>query len=151
MSEPAHDVREAIVCVDDEPLVLHALSGALTRKLGSRYSIELACNGAEALELIDELEREHTKLRLVVSDAMMPVMDGYALIEWLHEHMPQVPKIMITGYSQEPRISQLQEEAGLLAWFPKPWHSSGLFTFIQQTLEEANADESAPESTPDES
>jgi YesN/AraC family two-component response regulator len=109
MSAEATAGRDAIVCVDDEPLVLHALKGALTRKLGPRYTIELASNGAEAIELIDELAREHTRLRLVVSDAIMPIMDGYALVEWLHEHMPEVLKIIVTGYSHEPRINQLRQ------------------------------------------
>lgn len=122
------------MCVDDEPLVLRALSGALSRRLGNRFVIEEACNGAEALELIEELAHEHTELRMVVSDGMMPIMDGYALIEWLHEHMPQVPKIIVTGYSHEARIIQLQQEAGLLACFPKPWEQSELFAFIERTL-----------------
>lgn len=131
MSGPA---RDAIVCVDDEPLVLHALSGALARKLGPGYTIELASNGAEAIELIDELTREHTRLRLVVSDAIMPIMDGYALVEWLHEHMPDVLKIIITGYGHEPRINQLREHAGLLACFPKPWQHEELLAFIEKAL-----------------
>jgi CheY-like chemotaxis protein len=136
MSAAATTVREAIVCVDDEPLVLHALSGALGRKLGPRFTIELASNGAEALELIDELAREHTRLRLVVSDAMMPIMDGYALVEWLHQHMPQVPAIMITGYGHEARINQLRQETGLLACFGKPWEPAELLAVIEQALEE---------------
>jgi DNA-binding NtrC family response regulator len=137
VSGAATSGRDAIVCVDDEPLVLHALKGALTRKLGSRYTIELASNGAEAIELIDELAREHTRLRLVVSDAIMPIMDGYALVEWLHEHMPEVLKIIITGYSHEPRINQLRQEAGLLACFPKPWQHEELLSFIERALAEA--------------
>jgi DNA-binding NtrC family response regulator len=136
VSGAATSGRDAIVCVDDEPLVLHALKGALTRKLGSRYTIELASNGAEAIELIDELAREHTRLRLVVSDAIMPIMDGYALVEWLHEHMPEVLKIIITGYSHEPRINQLRQEAGLLACFPKPWQHEELLSFIERALAE---------------
>jgi DNA-binding NtrC family response regulator len=130
-------VREAIVCVDDEPLVLHALQGALSRKLGPRFTIELASNGAEAIELIDELAREKTRLRLVVSDAIMPIMDGYALVEWLHEHRPEVLKIIITGYSHEGRINQLRQEAGLLACFPKPWKHEELLAFIEAALAEA--------------
>ncbi len=130
--------REAIVCVDDEPLVLHALAGAIARRLGSRYVVESASNGAEALELIEELGRENTRVRMVVSDAMMPIMDGYALVEWLHEHMPEVPKIIVTGYGQEARIKQLQEQAGLLACFHKPWKPKMLLAFIEQVLASAH-------------
>ena len=133
MAEPS---REVIVCVDDEPLVLRALSRMLERKLGRRYAIETAKNGAEACELIDELSREPTRLRMVVSDAMMPIMDGYALVEWLHRTRPDVPKIIVTGYGQEERIEQLQHEAGLLAVFPKPWDDGPLVRFIERVLAE---------------
>lgn len=126
--------REAIVCVDDEPIVLRALEITLSRRLGPRYVIEGASNGAEALELIAELAREGTRLRLVVSDAMMPVMDGYALVEWLHQHMPQVPKILVTGYGQEARIERLRQEAGLLAAFGKPWEAAGLMAAVERAL-----------------
>ena len=137
MSPSTATPRDAIVCVDDEPLVLHALQGALARKLGPRFVIELASNGAEAIELIDELSREQTRLRLVVSDAIMPIMDGYALVEWLHAHRPEVLKIIVTGYSHEGRINQLRQEAGLLACFPKPWKHEELLAFIESALAEA--------------
>ena len=57
----SEDQREAIVCVDDEPLVLAALRRTLRSRLGRHYSIELARNGAEALELIEELSREQVR------------------------------------------------------------------------------------------
>ena len=127
---------EVIVCVDDEPLVLRVLSRTLERKLGRRYAIETAKNGAEACALIVKLSREPTRLRMVVSDAMMPIMDGYALVEWLHRTMPHVPKIMVTGNGQEERIEQLQREAGLLAVFAKPWDERSLVRFIERVLAE---------------
>ncbi|MEM7156587.1 MAG: response regulator [Myxococcota bacterium] len=136
--------KEAIVCVDDEPLVLRAMSRILSRKLGERYEIEMATNGAEALELIEELDNEQTSLRMVVSDAMMPVMDGYELIRWLHENRPRVPKIIVTGYGQQAKLDQLREEAGLLASFDKPWEPDELVAFIRQTLEGPDPDSNTP-------
>lgn len=132
-------MRQAILCVDDEPLVLRAMGRILNRKLGEKYEIEMATNGAEALELIQELDNEETSLRMVVSDAMMPVMDGYELIRWLHEHRPRVPKIIVTGYGEQAKIDQLRAEAGLLASFGKPWEPDELVSFIRRTLEGPDA------------
>jgi CheY-like chemotaxis protein len=126
--------RDTIVCVDDEPLILSLLSRALARKLGPRYTIERASNGAEALALIDALERTHAHLRLVVSDAMMPIMDGYALVQWLHDNRPEVLTIMITGCEHDERIDQLRQESGLLACFAKPWQPAEFFAFIETAL-----------------
>jgi CheY-like chemotaxis protein len=130
----ARDARDTIVCVDDEPLIVALLSRVLARKLGPGYTIEGASNGAEALALIDMLEHEHARLRMVVSDAMMPIMDGYALVEWLHEHRPEVLTIMISGCEHKERIDQLRRESGLLACFSKPWESEEFLAFIAAAL-----------------
>jgi CheY-like chemotaxis protein len=127
----AHD---AIVCVDDEPLVLSLLSRVLARKLGQRYTIEGASNGAEALALIDALQRKQARIRLVVCDAMMPIMDGYALVRWLHENRPEVLTVMITGCGHDERIDQLRQESGLLACFSKPWQPEEFLAFIETAL-----------------
>lgn len=126
--------RQAIVCVDDEPLVLHALRDTLRHHLGRRFMIETASNGAEALELIDELDKEQTPTRMVVSDAMMPVMDGYELLTWLHEHKPQVHTVLITGYGDQAKIKRLYDESGLLAAFDKPWDGRVLCQLIEDNL-----------------
>ena len=126
--------RQAIVCVDDEPLVLHALRDTLRNHLGRRFMIETASNGAEALELIEELDKEQTPTRMVVSDAMMPVMDGYELLKWLHEHKPQVHTVLITGCGDEGKIKRLYAESGLLAAFDKPWDGRVLCQLIEDKL-----------------
>ncbi|MEM9457727.1 MAG: response regulator [Myxococcota bacterium] len=99
--------RDAIICVDDEPLVLKALLRALRRGLGRAFAIETASNGAEALALIEQLGRDDTTTRMVVSDAKMPVMDGYELIEQLHHARPHVHKILLTGQGDKCRIERL--------------------------------------------
>lgn len=126
--------QEAIICVDDEPLVLKALGRALRRRLGRRFAIETANNGAEALELIEALDRGNTTTRMVVSDAAMPVMDGYELLTRLHDEQPDVHKVLITGQGDKAKIDRLFSEAGLVAAFDKPWNSDELCMLIEQKL-----------------
>lgn len=130
--------KDAIVCVDDEPLVLNALLRALRRGLGRHFSIETAGNGTEALALIEQLHRDDTTTRMVVSDAKMPVMDGYELIEQLHQAQPHVHKILLTGQGDKSRIERLFSESGLVAVFDKPWNSKELCSVIQRTLTETS-------------
>ena len=63
-----------------------------TLRLKPYYTVENACNGKEALDLI------HTKhIDLVVADIMMPVMDGYTLVKKLREENATIPIIMLTA------------------------------------------------------
>lgn len=126
--------RPIILCVDDEPVVLRAMHGSLRSRLGRRCAIEMASNGAEALELIEELHQEQASPAVVISDAMMPVMDGYALVRWLYEHMPAVHTILITGYGDQTKIDRLRSDAGLMAALGKPWDSDELCALIEGAL-----------------
>ena len=67
-----------ILIVDDEQS-LRELLEAIVSELG--YEVLTASNGKQALELI-----AHTRPTLVISDVMMPVMDGYRLLENIKSH-----------------------------------------------------------------
>ncbi|MCA9711267.1 MAG: response regulator [Myxococcales bacterium] len=131
--------RDAIICVDDEPLVLKALGRALKRRLGHRLAIETASNGSDALELIEQLARDDVTTRVVVSDAAMPVMDGYELLARLHRSMPEVHKILVTGHADRAKIAGLFAESGLVAAFDKPWNTDELCAVIERKLAETSA------------
>lgn len=57
------------------------------------YEVETAEHGEEALEILEE-----KKIDIVISDIMMPVLDGIGLLKELHSTYPTVHTIMITGY-----------------------------------------------------
>ncbi len=59
------------------------------------YSIREAANGKEALDVL-----EHDYIDLVVSDIMMPVMDGYELVKQLRDSGNMVPVLMITAKAE---------------------------------------------------
>ncbi len=79
-----------ILIVDDEVEIREMLSRHF-RFLG--YSTDTACNGREALEKLAE-----TKTDIVISDIMMPEMNGIELIGVVREEYPGIHTIMITGY-----------------------------------------------------
>lgn len=60
--------KSLIVCVDDEQAVLNSLNTQLKRKFQDKYHYEFAESGDEALEIIEELEKEGFSLVMVISD-----------------------------------------------------------------------------------
>ncbi|MEM9461901.1 MAG: response regulator [Myxococcota bacterium] len=126
--------RPIILCVDDDPAILRVLRRSLQRRLGRRCAIETANNGAEALAFIKRMNQQKTPPALVISDAVMPLMDGYALVQWLYDHMPAVHTILITGFGDENKIDRLRTHAGLMAALTKPWKSDYLCSLIEGAL-----------------
>lgn len=81
-------MSKILIVEDDEEL--RQLFGRVLKKNG--YDIYEAANGQEALEA---LHQEFCDL--VISDIMMPVMDGYALVKTLRDEGNQIPVLMITA------------------------------------------------------
>ncbi len=79
-----------LMIVDDEIDIREMLSRHF-RFLG--FEVDLAANGKEALEIM--LTK---RIDIVISDIMMPEMDGVALLREIQVHYPMVRTIMITGY-----------------------------------------------------
>jgi two-component system alkaline phosphatase synthesis response regulator PhoP len=82
-----------LLVVDDEPLLVN-----LTRYLLEHAGFEVATagNGAEALALVRAQPFE-----LVLSDLMMPVMDGKALLSAIQREPDPPPVVILTGYGDE--------------------------------------------------
>ncbi|NJL66771.1 MAG: response regulator [Microcoleus sp. SM1_3_4] len=79
----------AILCVDDETIILDSFTEQLRRNLGKTCEIEAAQSGKEALELIEELQGEGLEIALVVSDQIMPGMKGDELLRKIHDCIPK--------------------------------------------------------------
>ncbi|MBM4349256.1 MAG: response regulator, partial [Deltaproteobacteria bacterium] len=80
-----------ILVVDDEAPLREILQRGLTQM--GEYSVELAQNGQEA---IDKIEKEI--FDLILTDLMMPEMDGMELLKIIKGTRPEMPVIMMTAY-----------------------------------------------------
>jgi len=115
-----------ILAVDDNEKIIELLRSILPDK----YSVLSAQNGAEALKII-----EAKKIDIVISDIMMPVMDGYALCKHIKDniHCSHIPVILLTAKTEiEDRIHGL--EMGADSYIPKPFHPDHLFVRIEKLL-----------------
>lgn len=127
-------VRETILCVDDEEGVLNALEQQLLSRFGDECEIACAQSGADALELIDELERDGDSLAVVISDQIMPGMKGVELLETVHLRSPDTAKILLTGQAGLDAVVAAINRADLDFYAAKPWDEASLRLSVEGLL-----------------
>jgi thioredoxin reductase (NADPH) len=121
MSATSEHPRPAIVCVDDEPTVLAAVTRDLRREFGETFRIVRAGSGAEGLELLTELRARGDQVALIVSDQRMPQMQGTEFLTRARETFPEACRVLLTAYSDTAAAIAAINEAGLDYYLLKPW------------------------------
>ncbi len=124
----------AILCVDDEAMILKSLEIELQAAFGRNYLYELAESAEEALEIMEELNEEGLQLVIIISDWLMPGMKGDEFLIHAHKNYPYIIKIMLTGQAPEEVIKRAKECANLYCCFSKPWDSGELIETIQSAI-----------------
>lgn len=130
--------KKAILCVDDEKMVLLSLRDQLTHHFGDRYIYEFAESADEALEVIEELNEDEVKILIIVSDWLMPQMKGDEFLIQVHQQFPEIIKVLLTGQADEEAIERTQLYANLHRYIPKPWDESTLIEVLESGLEGIN-------------
>jgi diguanylate cyclase (GGDEF)-like protein len=125
--------NEVIICVDDEVVILNSLRSELAKNF-SDYTIELAESAKEALEIIDELSTDGYEILTVVSDYIMPEMNGDELLIKIHEKYPKIVKIMLTGQANIDGIANAINQANLYRYLSKPWEKDDLIMTIREAI-----------------
>lgn len=116
-----------VLLVDDDHEMLIALKEGF-QKYKDSFSILLAADGLKAVE---SLKKNTTSL--VVTDLKMPGMDGFELLVHIMEQYPDIPVIIITGYST-PEMEHLAREGGAIGYVAKPFLIENLARQIMSTL-----------------
>ncbi len=128
--------KPAILCVDDEAIVLESLEIQLQKYFGSKYLYEFAESAEEALEIIEEFVEQQIHVVVIISDWLMPGMKGDEFLVRVHQKIPNVIKIMLTGQADAEAIERAKDEANLYQLFHKPWDTSQLVQSIGMSLEQ---------------
>lgn len=126
--------KPAILCVDDESVILNSLKIQLKKEFGNAYVYEIAESADEALEIIEELKQEQTDILVIVSDWLMPGIKGDEFLIRVHENYPNIIKVMLTGQADENAIQKAKEQANLYACLHKPWDNEVLVNTIKNGL-----------------
>ncbi len=118
---------ELILIVDDEPAVRRLASAILVRQ---GYRTIIAAEGREGVAMFSQ---QRADIRLVISDVMMPQMDGPGMLRGMHQMQPGIKSIVITGLGEEHRIAEAKA-AGANVVLHKPFTADQLLTNVRQLL-----------------
>lgn len=115
ISRPQGETRARVLLVEDDRASLLAIESQIA-ELG--YAVETASNGAEAYAMLKE---DAARADIVVSDRMMPVLDGLALTRRIKREaeMRHIPVVLLTGAAETADISA-GIEAGAFYYLTKP-------------------------------
>ena len=98
--------ESAILCVDDEVVILDSLKEQLKRKFGDRFIYEVAESADEAWEVIEELQQDEIQVIAIVSDWLMPGIKGDEFLIQIHQRFPKLITVMLTGQADEEAIER---------------------------------------------
>ncbi len=119
--------RGTILVVEDE----EAVRRFAVRALESRgYEVLKAATGVEAL---DVLAAHGDQIDLVISDVMMPEMDGPKLLQQMRKTLPDMKVIFISGYAEEALRHELAEGESF-GFLPKPFSLKDLASAVKEAL-----------------
>ena len=123
-----------ILLVEDEDMVRAVAERALVRQ---GYRVRTAANGDEALEMIEAAGDE--PIDLLISDVMMPGMDGPTLVRHVRQDRPDLPILFMSGYAEE----QLRRSIDIdrVHFLPKPFSVQQLAEATRDALARATAAE----------
>ncbi len=115
-----------ILLVEDEDMVRAVAERALTRQ---GYKVLTASHGEEALDI---LALGEPTFDLIISDVVMPVMDGPTMVRAARERFPHLPILFMSGYAEE----QLRKSIDLdkVHFLPKPFSVKQLAEAVQRAL-----------------
>jgi len=117
-----------IVLVDDEAMVLDTLRTFL--ELETEYKVTSFTDPAEAIAF-----GEKNEVDLVVSDFLMPQINGIVLLRAFVESNPHAPRILLTGYADKGSAIKAINEVGLFQYLEKPWDNSQLLVIFRNALD----------------
>ncbi len=119
-----------LLIVDDEKNIIDSLARLLHKE---EYVIHTANSGKEALEMM-----KTTDFGVIISDLMMPEMDGLAFFENVQKKNSDVVEILLTGQATLDKTIEAINRLQLFSYLTKPWVVEELKYTIQRAFEHHN-------------
>ena len=129
------EMRYAVVCVDDDPYILHMLDIQPSKIMDQSHTlIEYFTDPDQAIENIDLLIEEDIDIMFVMVDYQMPSMTGAELIRKLKLKYQDLKCIMLSGQANRTSVDSLKTENLLEEFIEKPWDEDELFDTLRPLI-----------------
>ena len=117
-----------VLLVDDEPSILQSLKRLFR---GGPYEVITADSGTRGLELL----AAGIPVRVVVSDYLMPGMNGVEFLKEVYERSPETVRIILSGYADKPVLLEAVQSGRIYKYVAKPWDDDVLRNTIAKGIE----------------
>jgi DNA-binding NtrC family response regulator len=125
---PFAESDATLVIVDDEEMVLASLRSFL--ELETEYNIQSFASPDSALDYA-----AGGTVDVVVSDFLMPKLNGIELLRRFSSIHPHAPRILLTGYADKESAIKAINDIGLFQYIEKPWDNSNFLIVLRNALE----------------
>ncbi len=123
-------MNKTILIVDDEKMITSTLATLI--KVVLKHTVIVYNDPIEALSCELLLEK---KVDLIISDFMMPGMNGIEFLGNVKQINPDIVTILLTGYADKENAIRSINEVGIYYYLEKPWNNSDLTRIIQNGIE----------------
>ncbi|HLM07251.1 MAG TPA: FAD-dependent oxidoreductase [Blastococcus sp.] len=113
--------KATILTVDDDPMVLRAITRDLRARYGSDFRIVKAESGIQALAVLSELALRLRPVALIATDQRMPGMTGTEMLQQARQHAPDAKLLLLTAYADTDVAIRAINDIGLDYYLLKPW------------------------------
>jgi serine phosphatase RsbU (regulator of sigma subunit) len=119
-------MKDKVLLVDDDAMVL----AGLKRQLRNHFRIDTALSGEEALQRV----QENGPYAVIVSDYMMPGMNGIEFLSYVKKSDPDTVRMMLTGTADMPTAIRAVNEGSIFQFHPKPCPADKLCAAIESAI-----------------
>jgi DNA-binding NtrC family response regulator len=120
-----------ILILDDEPLITQTLQALLAEV----DSVNVTALNSPEKAVAALGERSYS---VVISDFLMPGIDGISFLKKVREMQPRASRILLTGYADKQNAIRSINEVGLYQYIEKPWDNQSLLLVLRNALERAS-------------
>ncbi|WP_420266448.1 response regulator transcription factor [Candidatus Magnetominusculus dajiuhuensis] len=119
----------SILCVEDEAIILEGMRIVLRRRFNSVYT---ATNGKEGFAIF-----ENNKVDIVITDILMPIMDGLEMATKIKKISPDTPILILSALNEEPFLKKAAA-LGLYDYIAKPYCDDDFFEILYRVAFEVH-------------
>lgn len=98
-----------IMLVDDQHLFVESLKVVIETIAPDMEVSAIACNGEEAVKIMNELFEKKKYIDIVLMDVRMPIMDGVTASKLLHDTFPRMHIIMLTTFEDDDYVTKAMQ------------------------------------------
>lgn len=126
--------KPAILCIDDEKIVLDSLRDQIKGFFKDGIKMEFAENAQEGLEILEEMKEDGQEVKVILSDWNMPGMSGDEFFLKIGPEYPEIKKILLSGEPDPDIINRAKSKDYVSKLIQKPWNSKELLGLLEEFL-----------------